>query len=388
MKKVIVKIFAIGILSLCMTGCSDKREANEVPETEVEEKITETPAATAVPTITPELVEEKNGEFPESRIGFYSNGYWGMDLKTVDNSTKTITYDGYEFAWGTEATWQDGTGTIIDENTLEIYGVQIVWDGDAFTLKEGTDAAIFGTQAGANHDYEHGAGVYVRSDKPQEDDGETGYYTNTPDYILPDSSTRVIDSSEIGDFSIKDMQMAINEIYARHGRKFQDQDIQAYFDTKGWYSGTVDPDVFDEDVLSEVEQENIEILSYWMQPELSHSDPTSVDKYDYNVYSSESSSTSSMGPYGSYSDSAGNSITITESYGYNDSDIYYIGLADVSLITGTAYTVCITELVDNSYYQLVSANGTKVVALAYPAEGGLSLEFSDTPEAGGWYNKE
>ena len=61
------------------------------------------------------------------------------------------------------------------------------------------------------------------------------------DYILPDSSNRIIDSSEIGDFSINDMQMAINEIYARHGRKFQNKGIQNYFDKKKlvfWYSGT------------------------------------------------------------------------------------------------------------------------------------------------------
>lgn len=68
--------------------------------------------------------------------------------------------------------------------------------------------------------------------------------TNSLEYILPDSSSRVIDPSEFGDFSINDMQMAINEIYARHGRRFGNEGIQAYFDSKSWYAGTIEPDAF------------------------------------------------------------------------------------------------------------------------------------------------
>mgnify|MGYP005803002601 CR=1 FL=1 len=121
---------------------------------------------------------------------------------------------------------------------------------------------------------------------------------NSPDYILPDSSNRIIDPSEFGDFSINDMQMAVNEIYARHGRRFQDEGIQAYFDSKSWYSGTVDPDYFDESVLSDVERENIDTLSYWMQPELTQSNPSTVDKYEYGVNAAsigETDSTDSSG---------------------------------------------------------------------------------------------
>lgn len=126
----------------------------------------------------------------------------------------------------------------------------------------------------------------------------TASSSSSPDYILPDSSSRIIDPSEFGDFSINDMQMAINEIYARHGRMFQDEGIQAYFDSKSWYSGTVEPDYFDESVLSDVERENIDTLSYWMQPELTHSNPTTVDKYDYGVNAAgigETDSTTSSG---------------------------------------------------------------------------------------------
>ena len=53
---------------------------------------------------------------------------------------------------------------------------------------------------------------------------------------------------------------ARNEIYARHGRKFTDKKLQDYFDNQSWYEGTVEPEDFDESVLSKVEKKNIKLL--------------------------------------------------------------------------------------------------------------------------------
>ena len=44
-------------------------------------------------------------------------------------------------------------------------------------------------------------------------------------------------------------RLALNEIYARHGRKFNDPDYRAYFNSKSWYNGTIDPDDFDDTAL-------------------------------------------------------------------------------------------------------------------------------------------
>ena len=41
------------------------------------------------------------------------------------------------------------------------------------------------------------------------------------------------------------LQMAINEIYARHGRKFKTDSIREYFEGKSWYTGTIEPEAFD-----------------------------------------------------------------------------------------------------------------------------------------------
>lgn len=84
---------------------------------------------------------------------------------------------------------------------------------------------------------------------------------NSWEYILPDSDKYVYSASELSGLSSDDVQMAINEIYARHGRKFDTPYIQEYFNSKSWYAGTVNPSDFSESVLSDIEKANIKTLT-------------------------------------------------------------------------------------------------------------------------------
>lgn len=81
-----------------------------------------------------------------------------------------------------------------------------------------------------------------------------------PEYILPDSSSKILVPNDLKGISIDDMQMAINEIYARHGRKFKDADIQAYFDSMSWYREEIEPEQFDDGVLNKYERSNINTI--------------------------------------------------------------------------------------------------------------------------------
>lgn len=87
------------------------------------------------------------------------------------------------------------------------------------------------------------------------------YSAYTADYIIPDSSSRMISSSELSGYSADQLRIARNEIYARHGRMFNDSDLQAYFNSKHWYTGTIAPDSFVESqYLSETERKNAETI--------------------------------------------------------------------------------------------------------------------------------
>lgn len=78
------------------------------------------------------------------------------------------------------------------------------------------------------------------------------------DYILADSDIREVDKKELRELSDDELCLARNEIYARHGRKFNDNEIQNYFSSQSWYSGVIEPENFKEKVLSDIEIDNVE----------------------------------------------------------------------------------------------------------------------------------
>ncbi len=79
-------------------------------------------------------------------------------------------------------------------------------------------------------------------------------------FLLPNSNREPLKESDISDMTAQQLRLARNEIYARHGRKFQDQELQAYFNSQPWYAGFIEPEDFNENMLNDVERENAEIL--------------------------------------------------------------------------------------------------------------------------------
>ena len=79
-------------------------------------------------------------------------------------------------------------------------------------------------------------------------------------YILPEADKAYISRDYLQYFSQDDLRLAVNEIYARHGRRFNSADLQNYFDQKTWYQGTIAPEAFDESVLNAFEKENARLI--------------------------------------------------------------------------------------------------------------------------------
>ena len=80
------------------------------------------------------------------------------------------------------------------------------------------------------------------------------------EYVLPDSAKRKLKKSDLKGLSIEELRIARNEIYARHGRMFDDKKLPKYFDSQSWYEGTVPASEFSEDVLSSVEKKNVAFI--------------------------------------------------------------------------------------------------------------------------------
>lgn len=88
----------------------------------------------------------------------------------------------------------------------------------------------------------------------------SGGTSSNGDYVLPGSSSRYLSASDVKNLSSYQLMIARNEIYARHGRKFNDAELQSYFNSKSWYNGTVEPDDFSVSVFNDYEIKNIELI--------------------------------------------------------------------------------------------------------------------------------
>ena len=83
------------------------------------------------------------------------------------------------------------------------------------------------------------------------------------EYILPHSDTQAITLEDLQGLTAWEARVARNEILARHGRRFNDPQLQAHFDSCSWYHGTIDADDFDYNVLSQLEQQNVEVIKQY-----------------------------------------------------------------------------------------------------------------------------
>lgn len=85
------------------------------------------------------------------------------------------------------------------------------------------------------------------------------------DNILPYSDIEYISESELVGMDKRTSELALNEIYARHGRKFNDSSIQSYFNEKSWYDGFIEPEDFSDSVFNKYETKNIATIDSYMK---------------------------------------------------------------------------------------------------------------------------
>ncbi len=96
------------------------------------------------------------------------------------------------------------------------------------------------------------------ADLPQESGAETG-----TEYLLPNSASVYLSEQELSGFTQEQLELARNEIYARHGRKFTTERIRDYFLSKSWYQELYEPEEFDsmtDSFFNEFEKANIDTI--------------------------------------------------------------------------------------------------------------------------------
>lgn len=70
----------------------------------------------------------------------------------------------------------------------------------------------------------------IPDDVTEDNNGENN------EYIFPNSDTEYLTNSDVKILSTDKINLAKNELYARHGRKFEREDLQEYFEGCSWYN--------------------------------------------------------------------------------------------------------------------------------------------------------
>ena len=79
-------------------------------------------------------------------------------------------------------------------------------------------------------------------------------------YPIYATDTRYYQASDFSNVPPLIIHLAKNEIYARHGYIFKNQDLNAYFLSQLWYLPEFDSETFDSSVFNEYENANLQLL--------------------------------------------------------------------------------------------------------------------------------
>ena len=256
-------------------------------------KLTPTAAPTAVPSPSPTPRPTATPTpVPEQRVAFNPDDFWDYWYSTDGLTTiniYNISQDSVSFSF-----YQTDAGqsqAVSADVTAEVAG-----NAAAFSFGDSA-----GNSASGNLTFDNGQ-LYVRIDTaepvssvypkvncimsrnqvilstpdptatpvPQEE--QTQVTAESGEYFFPESSSRYLTDEEISGYSSEQLELAKNEIYARHGRQFVTDYIAEYFNSKSWYQGTIDPETFDAEqssIFNEYEVANINKIQQWEEQKAS-----------------------------------------------------------------------------------------------------------------------
>ena len=287
LQKGLAIVFLGLLLSLSLVSCkgnsqakgSEGTKAEESTSAKAEEKADESTVATEESTSAgSEELSYDSGAVNKSNIfaSYPGDAMW----KSTGNEYMLIPYikDGKELIefrlYGEAKFLLEGLSfSKTEQNGLKVSGKMRnlkdnSWNGDAdvtwnsletidypiVTLTNGTEF----TDVDMGGDYSY-AGLVNSTGQ-----SNAGTATNASEYIFPYATERLIARGEYESLDAATLRLAINEIYARHGRQYDTQDLNAYFSSKSWYRPQYSKSEFDKiesQVLNSYERENIKIFT-------------------------------------------------------------------------------------------------------------------------------
>lgn len=147
-------------------------------------------------------------------------------------------------------------GYYVNEADYEILG----YNGpNVYAMTLPTDVTFFADDEQVWHEYEQMAWEIEPVKYSFRIHSNTARYDGR-EFIFPNSSHSVLHEDNLLNLSAQRLRIAKNEIYARHGRRFADAELQQYFNSCSWYEGKIEPSEFTDDLLNEIEKANIQLI--------------------------------------------------------------------------------------------------------------------------------
>lgn len=190
----------------------------------------------------------------------------------------------------------DGTVAIIDETTDEPRGI-ITFEDARKKLKKTYSEEIPVSEGFAlwNLEKKREVWCFIKNDEVNQityhalTEGDVKRYEEdvAGEYVFKDSDKKYLSKDEVKSVDSSMLNIGKNEIYARHGYIFADENLKQYFEEKLWYKGEVTADQFDENQLNSFEKKNIELINTIEAKENQMSDSTDTQIENINSFVGE-----------------------------------------------------------------------------------------------------
>lgn len=251
---------ALGFIGFCVyNSLSNSSTDNKTTtaETATSAEVTTQAPSTAMPTTVPATTEQVttsssyNNVVPVVGYG-YSYGKKLLEQAgfTVEISDYEYSYDypeGYIISQTPEGDTSASTGTVVK---LVISSGQI---------QRETEAPA--TQAQQSSNSQNSSSGNSNSQSSNAQSSSNTNTNNNGGFIFPNSDSSYLSNAQVSALSDNDLQLAINEIYARRGRIFKDASLNAYFNSQSWYEGKYTAEEFEKNVkFNTYEQKNLQLL--------------------------------------------------------------------------------------------------------------------------------
>ena len=237
---VIVTLAALGFIAYCIIGGLGKNNDNKATTapTEIETTVQSTTEKTT--TVPPTTVAPTTVSLDKTVTPVVGYGY-SYAKKLLEQEGFTVEIGEYEYS----EDWPEGY--VIAQSPL---GDTTAKSGSVVTLDISLgliepETTVTPTEAPVQ-------ATKAQQSQPSGTDNS---------YIFANSSSSYLSKSDVSALSNNNLNLALNEIYARRGRIFKDSALSSYFSSKSWYTPKYTSEEFSKNVtFNNYEQANLQLM--------------------------------------------------------------------------------------------------------------------------------